>query len=900
MIGRQFGSYEVVAKLGEGGMGEVYRARDHKLNRDVALKILPDILAGDPDRLARFQREAQVLASLNHPNIAAIYGLEADALVLELVEGPTLADRIAAGPIPVQEALAIARQIADALTAAHDAGVIHRDLKPANVKVREDGTAKVLDFGLAKALSPDAGLGTQSSQNSPTLTAHATAMGTIIGTAAYMAPEQARGKSVDRRADLWAFGVVLYEMLTGRRAFQGAEVTDVLAAVIRDTPSLDALPRETPASVRRLLHRTLEKDRSRRLDSMTAARLELDDVEPSAQAAVTGPAPASRWRLALVALIAAIAGAMAAAGAVWRAMQPAPTVIQRLTITPTTDAAIAIETNHNDVALTPDGTRLVYFSRAGTENQMVVRRLDSFEPTVLRKLGEDPRSIVISPDGQWIAYQSGAPTGSGAALYKAPLAGGSPVRLTGIVSNMRGASWSADGHAVVFATVARETGLFRIAAGGGEPELLTAADPKQDELDHLWPHLLPDSRHALFTIARPNGSFDVALVSLDTKTWKVLLKEGTFPRYVKTGHIVFARSANLRAVPFDLRRLEVTGDEVEVLQGLVTKESGAADFSISDTGTLAFLPGLARRSSQQLAWKEPNGPEKVLGIPVADYGDIRVSPDGRFAAAIVVGTTATLWLLDLEREVSSRLAPATMLAGLPVWSHDSRRVAFWSRIPERPTDPPGIFIASVTGATAPQRLTTAPPGIEHRPGSWTRDGRALLFTEAKTGFTVGDIMQVTIDDKPTITPVLAGPALDGSPALSPDGRWLVHISVEDQPRLFIRPFPDVNADRIPVTAEPGSVPMWSYDGRMLYFRNPGLTTQFAISVDGTGRKLFIGKPTAVMSLRNERNAFFNMALPPVRGRFLSPVFPADELPFNEYRIVLNWTEELNARISQKK
>jgi serine/threonine-protein kinase len=894
--GTRLGTYEVSAKLGEGGMGEVYRARDHRLNRDVALKILSAAFTADPDRLARFEREAQVLASLQHANIAAIYGIEDSqsgrALVLELVEGPTLADRIAGGPMPVAETLAIARQIADALGAAHDAGVIHRDLKPANIKVRDDGTVKVLDFGLAKAMSDDRGGGSGAVSESPTLTAAAfaagTQMGVIIGTAAYMAPEQARGKPVDRRADLWAFGVVLYEMLTGRRAFEGREVTDVLASVIKDTPSLDALPADVPPAVRRLLRRTLEKDRARRLDSMAAARLELDDAvtaEPEAPVRATQP----RGRLLIPIVAVAIVAAAVAAVTVWRAMQPAAPGIQRLTITPDPDAAVTIETNHNDVAITPDGRRILYFSRL-SQNQFVVRPLDRFEPVLLTKLGTDPRGPSLSPDGRWIVFQVGSPIGTDAVLTRAPIDGGSPAPICRIDGNLRGASWSAD-DSIVFASSYSTSGLWRVAAAGGSPEILTKPNTAEGELDHLWPHHLPGGRDVLFTITRADRTSDVAVLSLDSKTWKVVVKNGTFARYAQTGHLVYASGTAIKAAPFDLRALETRGQAVEMVSGILIKESGAADYAFSADGTLVYLGGAVQPTHQKLAWRAPDGRETLLAIPPATFNDMRISPDERWAVA-VVGQAASyeLWLLDLTREVSSRLTAAEYRASSPVWSPDGSRIAFSSPGRIGTTEPGGIFLISAAGTSQPERLTTEDQLGRHQPGSFTPDGKAVLFAAA-TG-RGPDIKRVSLDAPRTISPVLSGPDVEAQPVLSPSGRWLAYTQVEALQQVFIRPYPNVDDRRIPVSTESGLQPAWSADGRSLYFQDRGSTTLFVVDVRESAGTLAVSPPRKVTSLRDATSSFGNIALPPVKGRVLTTVRSADPVRTPEYRVILNWFEEL--------
>ena len=900
--GTRLGSYEVTAKLGEGGMGEVHRARDHRLNRDVALKILPAAFTADPERLARFEREAQVLASLQHANIAAIYGIEDSqpvrALVLELVDGPTLADRIAAGPIPVAEALAIARQIADALAAAHDAGVVHRDLKPANIKVRDDGTVKVLDFGLAKiaeATERSGGTERGSTENSPTLTARATQMGMIIGTAAYMAPEQARGKDVDRRADLWAFGVVLYEMLTGRRAFEGREVTDVLASVIKDTPPLDALPPDVPPAVRRLLRRTLEKDRARRLDSMAAARLELDEAERAEPAPA---APARRSRAGLIGSILAVAALAAAVAGVtvWRAMRPVLPEVRRLTLSADADTPPTIETNHNDVAITPDGRRIVYFSRT-SQNQFIVRSLDRFEPVIVNKLGIDARGPALSFDGRWIVFQVGSPIGVDAQLTRIPIDGGAPSPICRFEGNMRGASWGAD-DTILFASTATGTGLSRVPAAGGTPEVLTSPAVADGEADHFWPHFLPGGRHALFAIMRADRTLDVALLSLESKTWRVLVKNGTFPKYSPTGHLVYASAGAIRAVPFDIGRLEVQGSPVEVQSGVVIKEAGAADFAFSADGTLVYLGGASLGVEQKLAWREPGGRESLLAVPAANFNEMRVSPDERFAV-VVVGQQANfeLWLVDLAREVSSRITATDYRAGNPVWSRDSRQIAFWSPGRAGTADPGGIFLIAAAGTSQPERLTTAAAGEHHVPASFTPDGQSLLFTTA-TGPAKSDIMRVSLDAARAVAPVLTGPDAESQAVLSPDGRWLAYMQVESRQQIFIRPYPDVTQIRIPVTTDSGRDPYWGHDGRALYFRDRDMASLHVVDVKASSDALSVSTPRVFTSMRDASGAFHNVAVPPVKGRVLTAVRASAAAKPTEYRVVLNWFEELK-RLTQK-
>jgi serine/threonine protein kinase len=906
--GTRLGHYEVLALLGEGGMGQVYRARDHKLGREVALKILPEALTVDADRLARFRREAQVLASLNHANIAAIYGFEDSgdrhALVLELVEGPTLADRLSAGAVPVPEALAIARQIADALTCAHDQGIIHRDLKPANIKIRDDGTAKVLDFGLAKALEPERSASPTSAMNSPTLTARATELGVILGTAAYMSPEQARGKAADRRSDLWAFGVVLYEMLTGRRAFEGPEITDVLAAVLRDTPSLEALPPDTPSSVRRLLRRTLEKDRARRLDSMAAARLELD--EPESTAPATAIATPTRTRRLLLPLFAtAILSALAAGALVWRQMQPATPEVLRLSIIPVPDQPFTVETNHHDLSLSPDGSRLLYFTRKGDESGFVVRSISRYDGQKLEKLGIDARGGVISPNGLEILFQAGGTGGGGKpTLFRTTLDGGVPSPVAELQGNLRGASWDVDGT-IVFATHSRETGLMRVPAAGGSVDVLSRPNIDQSEADHLWPEILPGGKHVLFGLSRIDGTWDVGLLALDTKQWRVLIKDGTAPRYVKTGHVVYARGGTLRAVPFDLNRLEVRGESVEILAGLITKASGAADFAVSDNGTLVYLPGDVAPIGETLVWVEPDGRETPLKLPPANYLGLRVSPDGRTAAATVIGSgnvSPSLWLVDLAREAWTRLTPPEIAVNpspwSAAWSPDSSELVYGAVFLAPSKEPAGLFRIKANFGGAPERLTTAPAGLRHQPGSWTPDGR-IVFYEGNVIPASGnvDLKLLTLGATPTVSTLLDSSVPETTPALSPDGKWLAYTLVDPGLDVFVRPFPNINDARIPVSIGGGSQPVWGRDSQELYYLR--------------GAQVFVAKVQKTQPLTFSRPEPFPIskaalpgqsvaALPPLKGRVLRAArsVGAVGLP-TEYRVILNWTEELKARVKAR-
>ena len=608
--GTLLGVYEVAEKIGEGGMGEVYRARDTKLDRDVALKVLPDVFANDAERLGRFQREAKVLASLNHPNIGSIYGLEdaepstADgessgqavrALVLELIEGPTLADRITQGPILLDDALPIARQIAEALEAAHEQGIIHRDLKPANIKIKTDGTVKVLDFGLAKALDPSyVAQGFSPASASPTisLTAAATQMGMVIGTAAYMSPEQARGKPVDKRADIWAFGVVLYEMLTGARPFQGEDVSLTLASVMKSDIDPKTLPPDVPAAVRTVLRRCLEKDPSRRIRDVGDVRLAMEGAFETTVTAPAETAPAAPqlqvWQRPMPLMIGVMALLVAASLAVWSLMRPVPpaprSLVQFVLLTPP-DGALRAVGFDSEVAISPDGTRVVYASGSGPpqNRRLYLRQLGELNATPIRGT-EGGYAPAFSPDGQSVGFRA-VP---GNPLRRVSVLGGPPTTIVEPES-VEGFSWGAD-DAIVFGS---PTGLMRVPAVGGEPQPLTTVDPDQGETAHRWPDVLPNLTGVLFTAwSGSDEESRLAVVSLETGAVSYLLQGGSHPRYAPTGHIVYGVGGTLRAVGFDADRLELTStNPVPVVENVTTRGSGAANFALAGNGSLVYTMG---------------------------------------------------------------------------------------------------------------------------------------------------------------------------------------------------------------------------------------------------------------------------------------------------------------------
>jgi len=626
--GTRLGIYEITVLLGEGGMGQVYRATDTTLSQ-VAIKILPDAFAANPERLARFEREAKMLASLNHPNIAAIYAVDKSgglhALVMELVEGDDLSQRISRSAIPLDEALPIAKQIAEALEAAHEQGIIHRDLKPANIKVRADGTVKVLDFGLAKAMEPTGAMAASNSM-SPTITIPAmTQAGIILGTAAYMSPEQARGRTVDKRADIWAFGCVLYEMLTGRPAFsKGTSTADILAAILEREPEWKALPAAVPSTVARLLRRCLEKDPRRRLRDIGDIRLDLDEASTAPPVNVTRRAPGRAIVRSLV--TAAILVALAVIAFAIRSLTRVATVPQptmRFTLVPPVDQPFSLSEADRDFVISRDGTRLVYVS--GNDGKLMVRAIDRLDAVRLGNV-TGARSPFLSPDGQWVGFFVGV---SSTELKKISMTGGPAISLCRGPGGARGAAWGQD-DTIVFSTQAGK--LLRVPASGGEPTVLSTPDSARGETGHIFPSFLPGGQTVLFTLTNVGDPLDNGqIVALDLKTGrrKVLLSGGSQPEYVETGYLVYGVTGALRAVRFNPATLDVMGDPVLVVDHVTTiATTGAGEFSLSASGALVYLPGGVIGTARSLVWVDRDGREEPVGAPPRMYSYSRISPDG--------------------------------------------------------------------------------------------------------------------------------------------------------------------------------------------------------------------------------------------------------------------------------
>ena len=801
----------------------MYRATDTKLNRDVALKFLPAPLASEPGRLERFQREAHVLASLNHFNIGAIYGLEdsasTPALVMELIDGPTLADRITGGPIPCEEVLPVAKQIADALEYAHERGIVHRDLKPANIKLTADGLVKVLDFGLAKAIAvePQA----MALSNSPTLSLAATQAGVILGTAAYMSPEQAKGKTVDRRADIWAFGVVVYEMLTGNTMFAGETASEIMAQVIMKEPDWTALPAATPERLRELLRRCLTKDPRSRLRDIGDARIALEELiahpEPQVPVEIQSSKPAFRQGSRLPWIVAATLALILAVivWAPWRTPPPAPAVA-RLTVEVGADVSLVTGTGAA-AFLSPDGKVLAFLAAQapGQRAQIYLRRLDQLQALPLAGT-EGARNAFFSTDGQWIGFFADRK------LKKISVNGGSAVTLCDAEED-RGGAWGDDGS-IVFSPNTR-SGLFRVSSAGGKPEPLTKLDSATNEITQRWPQVLPGSDVVLFVASSTANNYEDAKIvaqSIRTGERRIIPRPGHYPRYVASGHLLYMSQATLFGAPFDIQKLELTGEPAPVVEGVLTSpNNGSAQFAISESGAMVYVAGSAAASGTQLLWLPRDGKTQPLRSVTSNYVNPRFSPDGNQIAFDLLQEQFDTWTYDWKRDAPSRLTFDPMLDRRPVWTNDSRRIAFSSQRADKAVY--NLYWQRADGTGEPQRLTES--RNNQFAMSWHPGGKILAFAEASPQ-TNYDILMLPIDGdessgwkvgKPTT--FLATFFQEREPAFSPDGRWIAYQSNEGggDYEIYVRSFPGPGG-KWQVSNGGGEFPTWSRNGRELFYR----------------------------------------------------------------------------------
>lgn len=894
------GHYRVTGKLGEGGMGAVYRATDTRLGRDVAVKLLSQALAGDADYMARFQREAKVLASLNHPNIATIYGLEESggvrALVMELVEGPTLADRIAQGALPLEEALFIAKQIAEALEAAHEKSIVHRDLKPANVKVTPQGVVKVLDFGLAKAA--ESGTPKGDAANSPTLTIRATQAGLIIGTAGYMSPEQASGKPVDERADIWSFGVVLWEMLTGRQLFAGETISHTLANVLRGEIDYSMLPAGTPAAIRELLRRCLDRDLKSRLQAIGEARITIQKylADPAGASAVAEQqaTPRSRRHVALWAVAAGVLAVVAAATSwiAWRATQPLEHPLMRLSV----DLGPAAMTGLNvTAAISPDGKRLVYPARGPNgKQQLAIRMLDQQQATLLADTegGADP---FFSPDGQWVGFFADSK------LKKISIQGGAPVNLCD-AAFCYGASWGEDG--TIVAALSLLSPLFRVPAAGGRPQPLTKL--RRGEATHRWPQVLPGGQAVLFTAAPSDvvsGNGSIQAMSLKTGVTKTLQPGGYFGRYLpangRSGHLVYLQQGVLFGVPFDPDRLEFRGTPAPLLEDVAANPAlGGGQFDFSATGTLVYLAGKGAAQHWPVVWLDSSGRTQPLLATPGTYTYPRFSPDGRLLAVQISSRDGSdIYLYDWGRDVLTRLT-FTGHAHLPVWAPDGKHIAFQSV--ERGFE---IWWMRSDGSGEAQRLLERQDNLV--PWSFSPDGRRLAYFE-RNPETAVDIWTLPLDtsdpDHPKPgkpEPFLRTPATENVPVFSPDGRWIAYRSTESgTTEIFVRPYPAGNGGKWQISTGGGLYGIWSNNGRELFYQtldNRIMVVEYTVH----GDSFEPGKPRVWSDKQIFYAGGLNMALAPDGKRFA--VFPMPEATVGEKNSVhvtflLNFFDELRRRL----
>jgi len=908
-IGTRLNHYKITAKLGEGGMGQVFRAEDSKLKRDVAIKVLPPELAGDPERMMRLEREAQLLAQIEHPNIAAIYGIEeADGirfLVMQVADGETLHKRLDSGPLPLQEALYVALQIAQALELAHDKGVVHRDLKPANVMVSEEGVVKLLDFGLAKAFATDqSGSSVADLSASPTMM-QATQAGMILGTAGYMSPEQARGRTVDRRADVWAFGCVLYEMLTAQRTFGGETVTDVLGAIVHREPDWDSLPEETPRRIRALLHRCLRKDSNRRIQAIGDARVSLEEYleDPEAAEAILDGGDTGRpaWQRyapwAAAAVLAVALGASLMSGTDDDVDPP----------TLRLDMAIGVTDDLRDLSLgsslvlSPDGSQIVINTGPTQAAELQLRRLDGTTATMLT--GGGTYNPFFSPDGAWVGFALSN------SLQKVPATGGTPLEIVE-VNRSRGADWGENGE-IVF-TPSFNTGLMAISADGGEQTVVTTLDESVGEVTHRWPQILPGGRYVLFTAhTEGGGGFDAATIKVvdrESGEQTVVYRGGYYGRYAESGHLLFVNAGTLFAAPFDIDTLAIVGSTVPVAEDVADDPgSGGAQYDVSSNGILVHRQGSSGPGTYPAVWLDRDNETSTLLPEPRTYVEARISPDGSLLNMTELnGGNWDVWVYDTARGTRTRLTFSDGIEGPAVWSPDGSELIYSS-------DQDGsddLYRKPADGSGDPVQITHEDLSIFV--SDWSFDGRYVLAlrtgaADEAVGWHIGaDIGFIDLEDGGDLVPFLATPFGESEASFSPDGRWVAYQSNESgRAEVYVRPFP-VAAGRWQVSDEGGGYARWAKDGSELYYRtDEGI---MAVTLDRSASSFRASRPRLIASgnfiggtngVSVDGSTFADYDVAP-DGRFVMFPSAGEEAPNIQLaRVVVNWFPELTRLVPRR-
>jgi serine/threonine-protein kinase len=858
--GTRMGPYEILSPIGAGGMGEVYRARDSRLHREVAIKISAERFS------ERFEQEAHAIASLNHPNICTLHDVGPNYLVMELVDGLTLAERIEEGPVPRTEALAIARQIVDALDSAHERGIIHRDLKPANVKITPDGRVKVLDFGLAKtSVSPGS-----NTQDSPTWSTNLTESGVVMGTASYMAPEQARGMAVDKRADIWAFGVLLYELLTGERPFKGSSVSDIVSAVLKENPDFNRVPVEA----QHLIKRCLEKDSKRRLR-------DIGDAWPLLEETTSGSPRHMRGRLAPAWVLAFVGAAIiATAGVIWN-LRPTtsagPAKVAHLSVTLQPGEVVA-GASGAPIALSPDGSMIAYVStRVGETQQLYLRAIGNPEAKAVAG-SEGAFNPFFSFDGKSVGFFSQGK------LKKVRLAGGAVETLCDSGSGL-GGSWAEDG--TIYFGPASRSGLWKVGENGGTPQEFTTLDPNKGEVSHRWPQILPGGKALIFTVWT-GPAWDESQLQLlvpSTGERRVLAEGARTGRYV-SGHLIYSRDGTdtLMAIPFDLDRLQVGAGPPVTLAESVMDTSEGGEFAVSDSGALAYVRGNPKRYESRLVWVDRSGTVDPVAAPVRGYQEPAISPDGRHVAISIYGPVYGVQIYDFLQRTLTPLIAAGSSQG-PIWTPDGKRVVYrGTRKGFR-----NLFWRAVDGGDNEEQLTQGENN--QTPGTWSLDGRELIFSDADrtTGF---DLWSMSLGDRKQKV-LLQTQSNEWNPHLSPDGRWLAYASNESgRPEVWVQPFPALNTKRR-ISTEGGLEPAWSRDGRELFYRNGNKMMSVQIAA---GSAFSASPPRLLFEKPFQFSATANTGYDVGKdGRFLMVQPTASNEPDADFRVVLNWFEELRRK-----